>query len=67
MVSGAQSARRAVRPEELAAKLAVPSEMVATEINELVVLGYAEVIGGEMTPRVYLTGTGIITASSTYS
>jgi hypothetical protein len=53
--------------EELAAKLQVPPEMVATEVKHLVVDSYAEMVVVKGSPRVRLTGTGIITASSTYS
>lgn len=67
MVSGAQSRERALAIEEIAAKVQVPPETVVTEVNELVVDSYAEVVVVDGVPRVHLTGTGVITASSTYS
>jgi DNA-binding Lrp family transcriptional regulator len=67
MVTGAQSREKAIPIGDLAEKLQVPPDTVAAEVNELVVGNYAEVIGGTETPRVYLTGNGVITASSTYS
>jgi precorrin-2 methylase len=43
--------------EELAAKVQAPEEMVATEVNELVVDGRAVVVVSEGNPRVYLNRT----------
>ena len=67
MVLGAQTPDKAMSAEEVAAKLGIGSREAVQEIMALVEKGYASVIedGGKM--RVYLTGTGIITASSTYS
>jgi biotin operon repressor len=67
MVLGAQTPDKAMSAEEVAAKLGIGSREAVQEIMALVEKGYASVIedGGRM--RVYLTGTGIITASSTYS
>jgi len=67
MVGGAQSPDKAVTIEELGTKLSAPPEAVSTELNELIVAGYVQLIMGEGQARAYLTGTGIITASSTYS
>ena len=67
MVSGAQNEARALTMEELGAKINVPTGLVATEVNEMVADGYVQLIVSEGQPRVYLTGTGVITASSTYS
>jgi len=67
MVGGAQSPEKAVTIEELGTKLSAPPEAVSTELNELIVGGYVQLIMGEGQARAYLTGTGIITASSTYS
>lgn len=67
MVAGAQSVERAMPVEDLAAKLSVPQAEVADELNGLVGANYARVVGEGRAPSVYLTGTGVITASSTYS
>lgn len=67
MVMGAQSPERAMTAEELAAKLSLKTEAVAAELNGLVETGYARIVEGALPARVYLTGTGVITASSTYS
>jgi predicted ArsR family transcriptional regulator len=69
MVLGAQTPDKAMSAEEVAAKLGIGSREAAQEIMALVEKGYASVIEGGAPPkmRVYLTGTGIITASSTYS
>lgn len=67
MVGGAQSPEKAVTIEELGAKLNAPPEAVSTELNELIAEGYVQLIMEEGQARAYLTGTGIITASSTYS
>ncbi len=67
MVMGAQSPDRAMSGEELAAKLGMGKGIVDTELKSLIEAGYASAVEGFGTLRVYLTGTGIITASSTYS
>lgn len=67
MVAGAQSAERAMPIEDLATKLNVPLAEIAIEVDGLVGGNYARVVGGGGIPAVYLTGTGVITASSTYS
>jgi DNA-binding IscR family transcriptional regulator len=67
MVAGAQSVEKAMSVEELAAKLNVPRADVAVEVDGLVGANYARAVGGGGNPSVYLTGTGVITASSTYS
>ena len=67
MVGGAQSSAKAMTVEELGAKLTAPPEAVSTELNDLIASGYVELVVDEGQPRAYLTGTGIITASSTYS
>lgn len=66
MVMGAQSPERAMSSEDLAAKLGMGIGAVETELKALVDAGYARVAKGP-TLKVYLSGTGIITASSTYS
>ena len=67
MVGGAQSPEKAVTIEELGTKLSAPPAAVSTELNELIVAGYVQLIMNEGQARAYLTGTGVITASSTYS
>jgi hypothetical protein len=67
MVAGAQSVEKAMTVEDLAAKLNSPPAEVAVEVDGLVGANYARVVGGGRNPFVYLTGTGVITASSTYS
>jgi DNA-binding IclR family transcriptional regulator len=67
MVLGAQSPEKALTSEELAAKLGVGASDVEAELKRLVEGGYAETTAQSGTPKVYLTGTGVITASSTYS
>jgi len=67
MVLGAQSPEKALTKEELAAKLGVGVSEVEAELQRLVEGGYAETTGQAGSPKIYLTGTGVITASSTYS
>ena len=67
MVMGAQSPGRAMSSEELAERLGIDKEVIETELKSLVEAGYASAVEGPGTLRVYLTGTGIISASSTYS
>lgn len=67
MVLGAQSPEKALATEELAAKLGVGVSEVEVELNRLVEGGYAQTTRQSGTSKVYLTGTGVITASSTYS
>ena len=67
MVSGAQVPTKGLTMEEVSAKISVPPALVAVEVNEMVVDGYVQLAMDEGQARVYLTGTGVITASSTYS
>lgn len=67
LVLGAQSPEKAMSIEELASKLAEEEEMVEAEVGALVRAGYAKMAEGSAGRRFYLSGTGIITASSTYS
>jgi len=67
LVLGAQSPERALTIEELATKLGVEASGMEAELRRLLDAGYANVTSASGTPKVYLTGTGIITASSTYS
>jgi biotin operon repressor len=67
MVLGAQSPERALSSEELAEKLGAERPAVEAEMNLLVEGGYAKAANKSGVKRIYLTGMGIITASSTYS
>jgi DNA-binding IclR family transcriptional regulator len=67
MVLGAQSPESALSSEDLAAKLGADVSHVEEEMKLLVEAGYAETVSQSGTWKIYLTGTGIITASSTYS
>ena len=67
MVTGAQSVDKAMSVEDLAARLNVAPGEVKVEVDGLVGANYARVAEGRGGASVYLTGTGVITASSTYS
>jgi DNA-binding IclR family transcriptional regulator len=67
MVMGAQSEDKALTAEDLASKLGEPRSEVEFELKSLTEAGYVQTSDGDGPSRVYLTGTGIITASSTYS
>ena len=67
LVLGANSPEKALTIEEVATKLGMHRSTIEPELRALVEAGYArqDEIRGSF--RVCLTGTGIITASSTYS
>lgn len=67
LVFGAQSPSRAVGISELALRFGMEAGAVKAELRVLAKAGYVGLIPEEDTDLVYLTGTGIITASSTYS
>jgi len=67
MVLGAQSPERAIAIDELAARLGLGAQEIESDLKQLVDAGYARMVREPGSSRVYLTGTGIITASSTYS
>ena len=67
MVLGAQSPERAIAISELAGRLGLMPREVESELKPLVEAGYARMAGHQGEGKIYLTGTGIITASSTYS
>jgi DNA-binding IclR family transcriptional regulator len=67
MVMGAQSPDRALSIDELAGRLGMGRSAVESELKSLVDAGYARFTDESGTEAVYLTATGIITASSTYS
>lgn len=67
MFMGAQSADRAMSIDELAGKLGMGRSAAESELKSLVDAGYAKITDKSGTRSVYLTATGIITASSTYS
>ena len=67
MVLGAQSPERALTVDELAGRLGEGTQQVESGLKQLAEAGYAMLVQRSGTTKVYLTGTGIITASSTYS
>ena len=67
MVMGAQSPERAIGIDDLAGKLGMSRSACESELKSLVQAGYARLTDSPQNGGVYLTGTGIITASSTYS
>jgi predicted transcriptional regulator len=67
MVLGAQSPERALPVDELARRLGMGVQEVEADLRQLADSGYANIVQQAGAPKVYLTGTGIITASSTYS
>jgi len=67
LVLGAQSPERALSSKDLADKLGIDVLSVEAELKRLVEAGYAQAVAHEGVTKIYLTGTGVITASSTYS
>jgi biotin operon repressor len=67
MVLGAQSPEKALPIDELAAKLGMGVPELQAEVDRLTEAGYAVTTRQEGRVKVYLTGTGVITASSAYS
>lgn len=67
MVMGAQSPDRAMSIEDLAVKLGMGRSAVVSGLKSLIDAGYAKLKDESGTSAVYLTATGVITASSTYS
>ena len=67
LVLGAQSPEKALEVGDIALKLGTAVPSVEEELAQMVRAGYAMTITTSGTKRAYLTGTGIITASSTYS
>jgi DNA-binding transcriptional ArsR family regulator len=67
MVLGAQSPERALPIDELVAKLGMGAPELQAELDRLTKAGYVVTTRREGRIRVYLTGTGVITASSAYS
>jgi DNA-binding transcriptional ArsR family regulator len=67
MVMGAQSPDRALGRDDLASNLGMDEGVVESELKRLIDAGYAKAIERGGIRRVYLTGTGVITASSAYS
>jgi DNA-binding transcriptional ArsR family regulator len=67
MVLGAQSPEKALPIDELAMKLGMGVPELRAELDRLTEAGYAVTTrqGGRV--MVYLTGIGVITASSAYS
>jgi DNA-binding GntR family transcriptional regulator len=67
MVTGAQAPEKALGAEELAHKLGVDPWTVRSELRRLVETGYVAASGKAGAETFYLTGIGVITASSAYS
>jgi len=67
MVLGAQSQGKAISLEELATKLGTGVHELQRELDSLAKAGYAVMTRQDGRVKVYLTGTGVITASSAYS
>jgi len=67
MVMGVQSPDRAMSIKDLADKLGMGRSAVESELKSLIDAGYAKLKDESGTSTVYLTATGIITASSIYS
>jgi DNA-binding transcriptional ArsR family regulator len=67
MVLGAQSPEKALPIDELATKLGMGVPELQAELDRLTKAGYVVTTRQEGRSRVYLTGTGVITASSAYS
>jgi DNA-binding MarR family transcriptional regulator len=67
MVMGAQSIEKALSAEDLAGRLGMEAGAVEAELRLLVDSGYAEAVEESGVEKVFLTGTGVITASSAYS
>ena len=67
MVRGAQSEASAVDSKDLASELGLAPGTIEAELKDLIKAGYAQRVQGDQELKVFLTGTGVITASSTYS
>ena len=67
LVLGAQSPEKALSVEELATKLGKGVNELQAELGKLTRAGYAATTRQDGKVKVYLTGTGVITASSAYS
>jgi len=67
LVLGASAPERSMGTAEVAERLGMDTGTVERGLRELVDAGYAQFEDGPHGQRVCLTGTGVITASSTYS
>ena len=67
MVLGAQSPEKALAIDELALKLGVGVPDLQTELDRVTKAGHVVITRQEGKVKVYLTATGVITASSAYS
>jgi len=67
MVLGAQSAEKALPIEEFAMKLGIGVSELQPDLDRLAEAGYVATTRRGGSASVYLTGTGVITASSAYS
>ncbi len=67
LIVGAQSRDQAEPTARLAARLEVGVEHLEEDLLDLQGKGYVVLFEKSGTPMVYLSSTGIVTASSTYS
>ena len=67
LIVGAQSRDQAEPTARLAARLEVGLESLEKDLSDLQGKGYVVLFEKEGGRRVYLSSTGIVTASSTYS
>jgi predicted transcriptional regulator len=67
MVIGAQNPDRALLAKELAQKLGADVGSVESELGGLIRSGHVATTGEPGEVKFFLTGIGVITASSTYS
>jgi len=67
LVLGAQSPEKALSVEEFAMKLGIGVSELQPDLDRLAESGYVVTTRRGDSTRVYLTGTGVITASSAYS
>jgi len=67
LVIGAQSPDKAINLGELALKLGTDKKSAEAEVRQLAQSGYVAKAGALGNEAFYLTGTGVIAASSTYS
>jgi DNA-binding IscR family transcriptional regulator len=67
MIMGAQSPERAISSIDLAGRLGIEKSSLEAEMEELRRGGYLKSFLREGASHVYLSGDGIIVASSTYS
>ena len=67
MIMGSQSPEKAISSADLAEKLGIEKPALEADIEELGRVGYVKSFLRDGVSHVYLSMTGIIVASSTYS